>query len=167
MSFKSFTKLQIPAEPWFLKTVCPYSQTTDSLWLFQRQNPGSVVRFLRGKKMRTAQGLYDEFVAALQFPHYFGYNGGAFDECLADLSWLPATTYVLNIFDSVDLLAEEPMQLPLFLDAFERICIEWSNPIAIGESWDRPGVPFHFIFHSTAEDVLRLPPRIGAISDLA
>lgn len=166
MNPESFGKLLAPAQPWFLRMVRPHSQVTDSLWSFQRQHPGSVVRFLRGKKMPTVQGLYDEFAAALQFPDYFGYNGGAFDECLADLSWLPATTYVLTIFDSADLLAKEPTQLPLFIDAFERICVEWSTPIAKGESWDRPAVPFHVVFHCIADDVRRLPPKIAAISDV-
>jgi hypothetical protein len=61
---------------------CSHSEATDNLWSFEQQNPGSVVRFLRGKKMTTAQGLYDEFAAAFQFPYYFGNNGDAFDECL-------------------------------------------------------------------------------------
>jgi hypothetical protein len=160
-------KLLAPARPWLVKTSCSHSDLTDNLWSFQRQHTRSVVRFLRGKKMTTVQSMFDEFAAALQFPYYFGNNGNAFDECLTDLSWLPATTYVLTIFDSADLLAKEPTQLPLFIDAFEQTCVQWSTPIANGESWDRPAVPFHVIFHCVADDMRRLPPKIVEIPDMA
>jgi len=44
--------------------------------------------------MVTEDGLYDEFAAALQSPHYFGGNGDALSECLADLSWLSAQSFM-------------------------------------------------------------------------
>jgi hypothetical protein len=117
--------------------------------------------------MPTTEDMFNEFAAALQFPYYFGGNWAAFDECLRDLEWLPATGYVISIFDSADMLAkEEGSQLDSLLEELESVSVEWSNPVACGESWDRPGVPFHVIFHSTTEDVPRLPPRIGAISDV-
>jgi hypothetical protein len=136
------------------------------MWSFQRAHPDTVVRFLRGDKMQSVQGLYDEFAAALQFPYYFGNNAGAFDECLADLSWLPGKTYVLAIFNSDLLLATEPNQLPLFIAAFERISSEWSVPIARGETWDRPAVPFHLIFQYGPERMRRLPSKIAAMPNL-
>lgn len=163
MNTDNLSVLLVPRQPWSLRTVRPHSELTNALWSFGRQHQGSVVRFLRGKKMTTVQGLYDEFAAALQFPNYFGYNAGALDECLADLSWLPAKMYVLTIFDCADFMAREPTELPLFIDAFERICVEWSVPIAKGESWDRPAIPFHLIFHCVADDVCRLPSKIAAI----
>ena len=158
--------LLMPKHPWLLKAVCSHSDLTDRLWSFRQQHPGAVVAFLRGKKMTTVQGLFDEFSAALQFPYYFGNNGNAFDECLADLSWLPAKMYVLTIFDSADFLATEPAQIPLFSDAFERISAQWNTPIAQGESWDRPALPFHVIFQCVADDVRRLPTRIAGITDV-
>lgn len=47
------------------------------------------IRAVRGRKMRTVHGLFDEMAAALQFPYYFEENWAAFDECLADMDWLP------------------------------------------------------------------------------
>jgi hypothetical protein len=105
--------------------------------------------------------MYDEFAAALQFPYYFGNNANAFDECLADMSWLRGSIYVLTILDSAELLGGEPSELQPFLDAFERISVEWSKPIEKGESWDRPAVPFHFVFHFIADDIERLHRRIA------
>lgn len=43
------------------------------------RDSGLVVRTVRGRKMRSRQGLFDEFAAALQFPLYFGENADAFD----------------------------------------------------------------------------------------
>ena len=162
----SLSVLLEPKQPWCLRAVRSHSELTDGLWSFRQHHPGSVITFLRGKKMTTVQGLFDEFAAALQFPYYFGNNANAFDECLADLSWLPAKMYVLSIFDSADFLANEPAQVPLFIDALERICAQWSSPIAQGESWDRPAVPFHVIFHHVADDVRRLPAKIAGITDV-
>lgn len=50
---------------------------------------GLTVRTVRGSKMLTEDQLFTEVSAALQFPYYFGENWPAFDECLADLEWLP------------------------------------------------------------------------------
>lgn len=50
-----------------------------------RAPSGYVVRELRGPKMHTTMGVFDEFAAAFQFPYYFGENKDAFDECLRDL----------------------------------------------------------------------------------
>ena len=52
------------------------------------QDAALTVRTVRGRKMRTVGRLFDEMAAALQFPHYFGENWPAFDECLADIDWL-------------------------------------------------------------------------------
>lgn len=166
MNSESLGKLLVSAQPWFLRIIRSHSEVTDSLWSFQQRHPGSVVRFLRGKKMATVQSMFDEFAAALQFPYYFGNNWAAFDECLADLGWLRATAYVLAIFDSAELLAKESAQLDGFFEVLERVCVEWSTPIAKGESWDRPVVPFHVVFHCIADDVGQLPPKIAAISDV-
>ena len=57
--------------------------------------------------MRTLDALFDEMAAAFQFPYYFGENWDALDECLADLSWLPAAGYVILIRESSEVLALE------------------------------------------------------------
>ena len=57
--------------------------------------------------MQTIASLFDEMAAAFQFPDYFGENWAALDECLADLSWLPAAGYVVLIRESSEVLALE------------------------------------------------------------
>src|SRR5258708_1803858 len=77
------------------------------------------VRLVRGRQMRTVSGLFNEFAASFQFPCYFGENWSAFDECLADLEWLPAVGYVLVVVNAPDVLCEEPTDE---FATFTRIC---------------------------------------------
>jgi hypothetical protein len=87
------------------------------------------VRELRGPKMRTTAGVYDEFAAAFQFPYYFGENKDAFDECLRDLDDFvgSATGYVAVIRDSADLLAEDPAERDWFTAAIGDASDYWSK----------------------------------------
>lgn len=86
-----------------------------------------VVRELRGPKMRTIQGIFDEFAAAFQFPYYFGENKDAFDECLRDLDDFvgSATGYVAVIRDSAHLLADQPEEREWFAEAISDSAGYW------------------------------------------
>ncbi|GAB2718807.1 barstar family protein [Nocardia thraciensis] len=90
---------------------------------------GYLVRELRGAKMRTTAGVFDEFAAAFQFPYYFGENKDAFDECLRDLSDFvgEAPGYVAVIRDSDQLLADQPNQLAWFTEAMRAAAATWSS----------------------------------------
>ncbi len=78
-----------------------------------------IVRELRGAKMHTTAGVFDEFAAAFQFPYYFGENKDAFDECLRDLPDFvgDAPGYVAVIRDADELLADQPGQRQWFTEA--------------------------------------------------
>ena len=58
--------------------------------------------------MRTVAAFFNEIASALQFPPYFGENWAAFEDCMRDLDWLPASAYVLVLWDAEELLADEP-----------------------------------------------------------
>jgi hypothetical protein len=91
--------------------------------------PDYAVRELRGPKMRTTAGVFDEFAAAFQFPYYFGENKDAFDECLRDLDDFvgAATGYVAVIRDSPELLADEPTERAWFTEAVQDCAAYWSK----------------------------------------
>ncbi|MEU8896995.1 barstar family protein [Nocardia sp. NPDC048505] len=104
--------------------------------------PGYLVRELRGAKMRTTAGVFDEFAAAFQFPYYFGENKDAFDECLRDLGEFlgDAAGYVAVVRDSADLLADQPRELDWFTSA-----------IADGAAyWARRGIGFRLVLQGPA-----------------
>ena len=90
---------------------------------------GLVVRVVRGRKMRTAQGLFDEFAAALQFPWYIGENAYAFDECITDLGWLPPQPgYVIVISDPCEVLVDAGADaLAYLVDSLTGAAEEWSG----------------------------------------
>lgn len=89
---------------------------------------GYVVRELRGSRMRTLAGVFDEFAPAFQFPYYFGQNKDAFDECLRDLDEFvgPAPGYVAVVRDSAQLLAERSAERDWFVSAMTDCAQYWS-----------------------------------------
>lgn len=131
---------------------------------------GKVVRTVRGQKMRTFQGLFDEFGAALQFPDYFGENWPAFDECLTDLDWLGYSVpgYVVVVSHASQLLADEATgQFEDLLLLFGRAAKEWAAPVEDGEWWDRPGRPFHVILQEAPDAGEPLLAKLRLADDIA
>lgn len=61
--------------------------------------------------MRTLDGVFNELSAACQFPYYFGENYAALAECLGDLDWLNASSFVLMISGFSEFLADEPVEM--------------------------------------------------------
>jgi hypothetical protein len=93
--------------PWLNLMIGPLPAVEDLWRSWEQESSQLVFRQVRGSKMHTKQGLFDEFAAAWQFPSYFGENWAALDECLADLSWAPAAAHVLGIRSGVQTLKEE------------------------------------------------------------
>ncbi|MCD4851424.1 barstar family protein [Arthrobacter sp. AK01] len=96
----------------------------------------------------------DEFGAALQFPRFFGENWPALDECLNDLDWLlPAGALVLIIQDaSVVLANEDQKELHTLTGVLKTAVSTFAEPIALGEAWDRPAVPFYVVLQAEQTD---------------
>lgn len=137
-----------PVPPWSLSCRCSAGEASEFAWNLARA--GLTVKVLRGKKMRDEQGLFDEFGAALQFPDYFGENWPATEECLSDLAWLPVRSgYVLVVVDADEVLLDtHDDQLAVLVRILNRVAERWSNPIALGEPWDRSAVPFHVVLQA-------------------
>ena len=106
--------------------------------------PGHAVRMLRGRNMLSARALFSECAAALQFPCYFGYNWNAFDECIADLEWLPAAGYLIMIVDGKHVLENEQGEVPTFFRIMRSVAREWS---------DGSGLPFQTVLQCGDEEV--------------
>lgn len=115
---------------------------------------GLVARWLRGSKMRTTQGLFDEWAAALQFPPYFGENWDAFDECLNDLEWLHGECAALILLDAEELLQDaDPAEARILFDIL---------------SAEQSDLPFHVIYQTEEglESLLDGLKALGVTADL-
>ncbi|WP_198553682.1 MULTISPECIES: barstar family protein [Microbacterium] len=108
---------------------------------------GLAVRVVRGRKMRVLAGVFNEFAAALQFPTYFGENKAAFDECIREADEFSRDAGLVVLLTEPDqILADEPVEsLSWLIWTLEAAAVEWGMPIALGEWWDRPALPFHVV----------------------
>ena len=90
---------------------------------------------------KTKEALLEAIAASLAFPHWFGANWDALEDCLSDLSWLPASGYVLVIEH-----AQPGDDLGVLIDVL-RSAAEW---------WSERGKPFVAVFVDPARR-LQLP----------
>ena len=146
--------LYAPIPPWLYLVGADPSDVTNFGWSLARNESLRVsVRFLRGKKMVDLDSLFNEFAAALQFPYYLGENWAAFDECLADLDWMPADAYILIVTDLGSVLSKEDKgQFTILIDILQKVADEWSRPVDTTEAWARPAKAFHVIFQVSPVD---------------
>lgn len=136
-----------PAPPWLYRWTG--AATTLHGLVRAGERAGLVCRVLRGAWMRTEPGCFDELAEALQLPDHFGRNWDAVRDCLTDLEQLPGPGYLLLVRDADQVLAEEPAErLGVLLRVLDRSAAEWAEPVARGEWWDRPAVPFHAVLHT-------------------
>jgi RNAse (barnase) inhibitor barstar len=97
---------------------------------------GLALVLIEGDRVGDAGELMDALAVGFSFPDYFGRNWDAVDECLRDLSWLPAEGYVLVVRDADDLWRREPR-------AAARLIESW---LFCAEHWARRETPFHLVF---------------------
>lgn len=82
--------------------------------------------------LSSKQELLATIASALRFPSYFGHNWDALDECLTDLSWLPAGDVLVIHRD-----------LPLAMDS-EACSIYLSILWDSAQRWERQGSNLFF-----------------------
>ena len=157
-----FDQLLRPERPWLRVLVATESDACDlRAALSEDPTAGVVFRVVRGQKARTKPALFDEFAGALQFPLYFGENWDAFDECLADLSWLPGDAYVLLFVQSIHLLDKEPAdEIQRLLKILEKVAEEWSS--SKQRPNPRPPRPFHVLLQCTKKEEPALRAKLTA-----
>ena len=144
-------------EPWLHVFLATESDACNALGALERSTQGrAVCRVVRGHKATTEQAFFDECAAAWQFPYYFGENWDAFEECVADLEWLPAEAYVFCVTQGVHLLEKEPSgQQQRLLLVLQRIAKEWGQSTP-----SRPAKVFHVLLQCTAEEKPSLDQRL-------
>jgi RNAse (barnase) inhibitor barstar len=131
-----------PSLPWVVKA--DLDDVTARNYIQDAGESGVVVEF-QGADARTLDSFFSMVSSRLDFPDYFGRNWPALKDCLTDLEWLPADSYCLVFRSSDSLFADEPIERRAFLDTMKLSAEEWAVPVALGEWWDRPAIPFHVV----------------------
>lgn len=137
-------RLVRPGRPFVHLVDAAESALASALLHVAAAHPQAAIRRIRGAKSRGTQGFFDEIAAAMQFPYYFGENWHALEDCLLDLTWLPAEAYLLVIEDADEWLVDEPAET--HRAAFEILsgaAGAWQGP-ADGDD-QQPGLPFHLL----------------------
>ncbi|WP_394826363.1 barstar family protein [Pendulispora albinea] len=154
----STSDLLKPGPPSIAQWIAPPDTVSTAIWKLRGETAAArtFIGTLRGKRMRTRQGVFDQFGALLQFPTYFGENWDAFLDCMRDLDWLRASGFVLVVFDAADVLADADAGE---LDTLLQILTE------AAEAWEQgddlsPPTPFHIILQTTAERAPELRAKL-------
>lgn len=71
--------------------------------------------------------LMERFAAAARFPTWFGGNWDALADALADLSWRPATGYLLLIEHARDWRAAHAEDFDVLLDILNEAAVRWGE----------------------------------------
>ncbi len=125
----------------------------------------TALRILRGTRCETKRGMMQEWGAALQFPYYFGENWDSFEECLNDLSWLPARGYIFAVTHT-DRMLHDTQEFTTALHILDAAAKRW----AVGQT-THPGstaapMPFHVVFQCdpTHEAATRVRLRAAGVT---
>jgi RNAse (barnase) inhibitor barstar len=99
--------------------------------------------------IKTPQDLMNKIASALNFPSYFGGNWDAFLDMISDLTWNPASGYVV-LWKSAEALLQLPgEQLAIFI----RLCVAAVERWQSGEDEEGkaiPRTPFYFLLEGQA-----------------
>lgn len=66
------------------------------------------------------------------------------------MDWLPAGEgYVLAVADAAEVQSDAlDVELGVLVSSFARARATYSSPVADGEWWDRPAIPFHIVLQA-------------------
>ena len=93
----------------------------------------SFITRLDGARMADVQELFEVFSRELHLPAYFGWNWEAFSECMRDLSWVPASHYLIVVENSSRLLIREPEERESFFVIMREAGKQWRNILGVSE----------------------------------
>ena len=99
---------------------------------------------LDGHLCETKESLFSEYARAFDFPEYFGGNWDAFEECLSDLEWIPASGYVTLIRHVEHVLPNHDEDYATCIEILQEVGEGWS--LSHHGRLHQPPLPFHTLF---------------------
>lgn len=143
---KRLTSLQPPYLHLFVSI--PKKLTQLVTLLNQASHLKHIVTIINGDKCQTSDALFGEFATMYEFPNYFGDTWDSLDECLNDLSWLPAEAYILLIKNFDKALTNSAHDKTVLIDILIKTAIAWAQGQHFGALTRKP-TPFHIVLHCT------------------
>jgi RNAse (barnase) inhibitor barstar len=98
-----------------------------------------------GKSVSMKWELLDAFKKAFKFPDYFGYNWDALNECINDLKWLEAASYVF-VLKNPEMMGMSAEDQEILIDILKKAMKYWGEGRTFNPSFQTPPTPFHIIF---------------------
>lgn len=108
---------------------------------------GFTLFYLDGDLTPNEDAFLRNVAVAMSFPDYYGENWNALDECIQDLSWVPAAGYVLLYDDFERFARTDPAAWMIALDVFRTAV----------ESWLDEGIPMYVLLRGDAAAAPGLP----------
>lgn len=157
--------LHFSKDCYFYVVEADQSEITNWGWTITNdQSSNSVVRFLRGIKMKKVSSLFDEFAAALQFPYYFGENWNAFLDCITDLDWLSGDKYIFVVLDSEQMLIEESIeQFDALITILQEAGEDWSIDVESLDALNRKSIEFYVIFQCGKGNKVQIEQKLKTV----
>jgi Barstar (barnase inhibitor) len=161
----NITLLYSPVPPWIvIHKLDPEHTNLLPTYYYMREGFSPEIKMLRGKKMRTLEGLMNEFGAALQFFSEFGENWHALEECLSYMDeWMPADAYILEISSPEEVLIDDQEELTWFLRVLNDVGEWWSKPVEGNGRFDRKAIPFHVVLRCDESNLLETVKRFPGV----
>ncbi len=104
------------------------------LWLLRytaEDVDGLEARIVDSTRCATSAELFDEWAAALEFPEHFDRSWDTFDECVADLAWLPGDACGVLVMHADSLLERDVGRLPSLLDSLRSAALEGTRTLRV------------------------------------
>jgi len=147
ITWNGWNQLLAPSPSWAHLVVAAEHDVEQTLRWQTPRDLSIVVRITRGERCTTKARLLHEWAAALQFPCYFGKNWDAFEECINDLEWLPARSYIFVVTHADRLLHTNNAELATFASILSAAATNWTNRREVGGLLWRIPASFHIVFH--------------------
>jgi len=112
----------------------------------------AAVRIVRGGHCLTKGEVFDEFARALDFPSYFGKNWDALEDCLTDLEWLSAESFVVIVTNADRVLASSAEDWKTCTAVLGAAAAHWASADGAAS--------FHVLFHCEPANADELRARL-------
>lgn len=83
--------------------------------------------YIEGKNIKNKQEFFQACFSSLNLPDYFGNNWDAWEECLTDLSWCPANSYLFYYHNSPFFANNSPQDWGILLDILQEAIAYWQK----------------------------------------